>query len=176
MLSNMEIGGANVKAFILASAILCFSLSTYAEEVKMQEQNKQVVRKLYEQCINTGKMEMLTDLVAEDYVSDGQNGVTGFATNIESLRKGFPNIQFTVEDLIAEGDRVTARWQWQGTHDGTFRGIPATHKQVTNDGIVIYQLRDGKIIHSWLQTDRLGALQQIGVIPKDLGVPVNKQH
>ncbi|MCI0447747.1 ester cyclase [bacterium] len=121
-------------------------------------------------------MEMLTDLVADDYVSDGQNGVTGFASNIESLRKGFPDIKFTLEDLIAEGDRVTARWQWKGTHDGTFRGIPATHKQVTNDGIVIYQLRDGKIIHSWLQTDRLGALQQIGVIPKDLGASVNRQH
>jgi steroid delta-isomerase-like uncharacterized protein len=156
--------------------ILCFSLSAYGEEVKMEEQNKQVVRKLYEECINSGKMEMLVGLVAEDYVSDGQNGVAGFARNIESLQKGFPGIKFTVQDLIAEGNLVGARWQWKGTHDGTFRGIPATHKEVTNDGIVIYELRDGKIIHSWLQTDRLGALQQIGVIPKDPGGTANKQH
>jgi predicted ester cyclase len=119
---------------------------------------------------------MLAELVAEDYQSDGQNGLAGFASNIESLRKGFPDIKFTLQDLIAEGDRVTARWQWAGTHDGTFRGIPPTHKQVTNDGIVIYQFRDNKIIHSWLQTDRLGALQQIGAVPKDLGAQVKSQH
>lgn len=142
----------------------------------MQEQNKKLVRKLYEECINSGKMEMLADLVATDYSGDGINGIAGFANNIELLRKGFPDIHFTVEDLIAEGDRVTARWQWKGTHDGIFRVYPATHKQVTNDGIVIYQIRDNKIIHSWLQTDRLGALQQIGAIPKDLGAPVNKQQ
>jgi steroid delta-isomerase-like uncharacterized protein len=69
---------------------------------------------------------------------------------------------------MAEGDRVTVRWTWNGTHTGTFNGIPPSHKQVSNDGTVIYQVKDGKIVRNWLLMDRLGVLQQIGLIPSDL--------
>lgn len=123
--------------------------------------NKEVVRRVYEECINPGRLDALDALVSESY--DG--GVAAFRANIAELRAGFPDIRFTVEDLVADEDRVAVRWTWVATHDGTFRGIAPTHKRVTNSGIVIYRLRAGRIVASWIETDRLGALQQLGVVP-----------
>jgi steroid delta-isomerase-like uncharacterized protein len=115
-------------------------------------------------------MELLPQLVSDEYVDlRGGRGASAFANNLTSLRNGFPDIRFTIEDLIAEGDRVAVRWRWQGTHTGVFNGLPASQKHVTNDGIVIYQLQDHKIVQTWIQTDRLGVLQEIGVLPKELG-------
>jgi steroid delta-isomerase-like uncharacterized protein len=164
-----------MRFFILASLVLCSGLSASGrEEIMLNNQsleaNKQVVRKIYEDCINHGAMDLLPLLISDDYVGiRGERGASAFANTVTSLRQGFPDIRFTIEDLIAEGDRVTVRWKWQGTHTGVFNGIPASQKQVTNDGIVIYQLAGGKIVRAWLQTDRLGVLQEIGVVSKDLG-------
>jgi predicted ester cyclase len=75
----------------------------------------------------------------------------------------------TVEDLIAEGDRVAVRTRWQATHTGAFRGIPPTGKRITNTSITIYQLADHKLVHAWIETDRLGTLQQMGASPDAMG-------
>jgi len=123
--------------------------------------NKEVVRKVYEECINTGRLDGLDALVSGDY----EGGVAAFRANVADLRTGFPDIRFTIEDIIAEGDRAVVRWRWEATHDGPFRGNAPTHKRVTNTGITIYQLRDSKIVKNWLETDRLGALQQMGAVP-----------
>lgn len=132
------------------------------------ERNKQLIGKLYEDCINPGKMELLPQLIADDYVDvRGEKGPAAFADTVMSLRQGFPDIRFTVEDLIAEGDRVTVRWKWRGMNTDSFRGFPASQKQVTNDGIVIYRIRDDKIVQAWIQIDRLGVLQEIGAVPKN---------
>lgn len=95
----------------------------------------------------------------------GERGPDGFVANIRDLRAGFPDIHFTIDDLVAEADRVVVRWSWRATHDGPFRGLAPTHKPVTNSGIAIYQLASGQILHNWLETDRLGALQQLGALP-----------
>jgi len=153
---------------------LSASPSAHAGEVKMLdaqplETNKQLVRKLYEDCINPGKLELLDALFSQDYTSpQGKKGPAAFAGVVVSLRRGFPDVRFTIEDLIAEGDRVTVRWTWLGTHTGPFQAFPPSGKPVTNTGTVIYQLKERKIIRSWLEADRLGVLQQIGVVPKDL--------
>lgn len=145
------------------------------KEIKMSvtqtpEKNKEAVRKLYEDILNTGKLELLNQIIAEDYVGiAGQNGPAGFAEQVKVLRQGFPDIHFTVEDLIADRERVVVRWTWQGTHTGTFGNFHASLKKVNNHGIVIYQFKDNKIVQSWIETDRLGVLQQIGVVPQDLG-------
>lgn len=132
--------------------------------------HKEIVRGLYEDFINPGRLEALDQLVAADYEGpDAARGPSAFRANIAGLRAGFPDIRFKVEDLIAEGDRVVVRWSWVATHTGPFRGIPPTNKRVTNTGIAIYQFRDGKIIRNWLETDRLGALQQIGAAPAQFG-------
>jgi steroid delta-isomerase-like uncharacterized protein len=145
------------------------------KEIKMSvtqtpEKNKAAIRKLYEDLLNTGNLELLDQLIAEDYVGIyDQRGPSAFAETIRTLRQGFPDIQWTIEDLVAAGDRVAVRWSWQGTHKNPFRGFPASHKKVTDKAIAIYQFRDNKIVHAWIETDRLGLLQQIGAVPQDLG-------
>lgn len=132
--------------------------------------NKQVVRRLYDECINPGRLDLLTELVSDDFVGpQGAHGSAGFAAAISGLRAAFPDIKVTVEDVIAEGDRVTVRSSWQATHTGTFRGIPPTGKRITNTSITIYQLADHKLVHSWIESDRLGTLQQMGASPASMG-------
>ena len=134
--------------------------------------NRSTIRRLYEEAINSGKLELVPELVALDYVGPtGETGPAGFSSTIESLRTGIPDIHFTLEDLVAERQRVTVRWTWSGTHSGTFRGFVPSNRSVTNTGIAIYELRDGKIVRAWLETDRLGFLQQIGAVPAGLGAP-----
>lgn len=131
-----------------------------------QEQNKNRVRRIYEQCLNAGKLELLDDLVAPEFVGvQGERGPDGFENTLAGLRTAYPDIHFTIEDMIAEGDRVAIRWRWAGTQTGPQRGFPPSGAAVTDTGIAIYELRDGKIIRAWLETDRLGVLQQIGVVP-----------
>jgi predicted ester cyclase len=116
------------------------------------ERNKQTVRSVYEQCINRGRLELLPELIAADYVGpQGDAGPTGYRNTIEDLRRGFPDIQFRIEQLIAEGDRVVVRWSWNGRHNGTFRSFAPSHALISNSGIAIYQLRDGKLVRGWLE-------------------------
>jgi predicted ester cyclase len=134
------------------------------------EKNKETVRKLYEEIINTGKLELLDQIIAEDYVGIyGQKGPSAYAETIKALRQGFPDIQWTIEDLVAAEDRVAVRWTWRGTHKGQYRGFLPSQKQITDKAIAIYQFRGDKIVHAWIETDRLGLLQQIGAVPPDLG-------
>lgn len=129
--------------------------------------NKQLMRAVYEDHINTGRLEPLADLVSADYVSPtGERGPASFLANIAELRAGFPDIRFTIDQLIGEADRVVVQWSWQATHTGTFRGVAPTGKRITNSGIAIYQLAGGKIVRNWLETDRLGALQQMGALKR----------
>jgi len=125
--------------------------------------NKAAVRRLYDEVINAGRLELAAELVAPDYVGPtGDGGVEGFTATLRDLRRGFPDITFTLEDLVAETDRVAVRWRWEATHAGQFRTFAATGARVTNTGIAIYQLTEGRISRAWVETDRLGALQQIG--------------
>jgi predicted ester cyclase len=141
------------------------STRSFAMHTESLEQNKQLIRMLYGDCINQGRTDLLDGAVATDFVGpNGERGPSGFAATIQGLRTGFPDIHFTVEDVVAEGDRVVARWQWEGTHSGPFRGHVPSYKHVTNTGIAIYQVSAGKIVRAWTETDRLGALQQIGAI------------
>jgi predicted ester cyclase len=132
--------------------------------------NKQLIVSLYEECINTGALERLDELVAPDYVGpQGEQGPEGFRNTIRGLRAGIPDIQFTLDEVLAEGDGVAVRWTWRGTHSGRLREFAPSQKPVTNAGIALYHLKQGKIVHASVQTDRLGLLQQIGVLPPDLG-------
>jgi steroid delta-isomerase-like uncharacterized protein len=140
---------------------------TTQESPVTSTQNKQLIRALYEDHINTGRLEPLADLVSADYVSPtGDHGPASFIANIAELRAAFPDIRFTIDQLIAEDDRVVVQWSWQATHAGTFRGVAPTGKHITNSGIAIYQLADRKIVRNWVETDRLGALQQMGALKR----------
>ena len=81
------------------------------------------------------------------------------------MSSAFPDRTVTIEDVMAEGDKVVVRYTMKGTHKGTFRGIPGTGKKFTQGGISIYRIKDGKILESWTMNDNLGLMQQIGAIP-----------
>jgi len=83
--------------------------------------------------------------------------------------EAFSDLQRPVDDLVAEGDKVVARWTSVGTHDGSFQGIPPTGKTVKTTGITVFRLADGKIVEEWSESDMLGMLQQLGAIPSNGG-------
>jgi predicted ester cyclase len=129
--------------------------------------NKALVKTLYEDCINGRDLDRLETLIAPDFVgARGERGPREFRATIETVLTGFPGVRFEVHDLIGEADRVAARWTFRAVHGGRFAGIKPSLAEVTQEGNVIYQIRDGQIVRAWLQADRLGVLQQIGVVPR----------
>jgi predicted ester cyclase len=135
-----------------------------------ETRNRALVKSLYEDCINTGNLSLLSRYVDDDYIGvRGERGVAGFARVIEGLRRGTPDVQFTLEDVLADGARVAVRWTWHGTHQGLVAGVAPTGKRLESTAILIYELRNGKIVQAWLESDRLGFLQRLGVVDPSLG-------
>jgi len=138
--------------------------------------HKAIIRNLYEGILNTRKLELLKEIISEEYTGvRGEKGAEGFAETVNSIRIGFPDIKWAVEDLMAEGNKVMVRWSWKGTNKGSFRGLPASNKEVVDSAIAIYEFSDSKIIKAWIQSDKLGFLQQIGIIPQDITAPSIKK-
>ena len=135
------------------------------------DDNKDCVRRLFEEVWNRGKVSLLDTLIGAAYVdhnpSPGQPaGTPGVKGKVESLRACFPDLRFTLEELVAEGDLVAARYSWRGTHKGeAFLGIPPSGKAILVRGMDFFRLRDGKIVEHWDNVDELGMLTQLG----DLG-------
>jgi steroid delta-isomerase-like uncharacterized protein len=129
-------------------------------------ENKQLVRRLFEDGFNRRNLTAIDELVAAEYVdATGERGPAAFKQVIERLGSAFPDIRYDIDDVLAEDDRVAIRWHWSGTHRGSFRGVAPTERSLTNAGTAIFRLRDGKIVAASLETDRLGFLQSIGVVP-----------
>lgn len=134
------------------------------------EANKAVVRRYYEEVLNAGRVDVLDELAAQDYVEHdpfpGQgNGRGDLERRAATLIEAFSPCTFTIEDLVAEGDKVVVRWSSSGTHSGEFLGIPATHRSYTISGIDIHRVEDDKLAEHWHVVDQLSQLQQLGLIP-----------
>lgn len=141
------------------------------------DKNKEVVRKVFEQSLNKRNMALLKELVSEDYTGlGGKKGASAFAEPVALLIQAFPDIRWDIESIIGENETVVVRWKLKGTHTSPFNGIVATGKLITNTGIGYYELYDGKIINSQVHTDRLGFLQELGVVPADVTVLSKKQN
>ena len=133
-------------------------------------ENKALVRRTLEEFYNHGNMDLAGESFVPDFVN--HDPAVPHSGDLETLKQvtlarnvGFPDGQITIEDLIAEDDRVTKRWAYQGTHTAEWNGIPPTGKRVTVTGITIYRIADGKIAECWWGYDVLGILQQLGVAP-----------
>ena len=142
------------------------------------EANKAVVRRTFEEVWNSGQLDVADEVYAPGHsnhdpvfpsIVPGPDGITPI---VSMYRAGFPDLQFTVEDMVAEGDRVVTRWSASGTHTGELRGIapyvrgiPPTNKRVTVTGITISHIANGQIVESWSSWDTLGMMQQLGLIP-----------
>lgn len=104
------------------------------------------------------------DFVSHDPIS-GDGNLESLEKEIDSLRDGLSGFEVTINDMVAEGDKVVVRQTIQGTHQGEFMGVKPTGKQVRVTEIVIMRLKGGKIVESWVNLDHLGMMQQLGVIP-----------
>ncbi|NOK60907.1 MAG: ester cyclase [Chloroflexi bacterium AL-W] len=134
------------------------------------EENKQFMQHFVEQTINQKNLAIIDELVAEDFIEHipfpGQGpGREGLKFAIGALLTAFPDMHWTIEEQVAEGETVISRFSWTGTHCGAFMGIPATEKSVESWGVVIDVIRDGKFSESRILMDSLGMLQQLGVLP-----------
>lgn len=136
----------------------------------MSKENKDLVRRFFEEVWNKGNPDALDEIDAPDVVNhnapDGlPPGVEGSKVFVRMYLSAFPDTRFTIDDQIAEGDRVVTRWTAEGTHKGDLMGIPPTGKHVTVTGIGISRIAGGRVVESWGEFDELGMMQQLGVVP-----------
>jgi steroid delta-isomerase-like uncharacterized protein len=135
------------------------------------ENNKALVRRVYEEAINGGNLALFDELVSSDYVEHDPNypqpvrGAEGVKQYFQTFRSAFPDLHFTIEDIIGEGDTVAVRQTGRGTHQGELFGIPPTGKQLTVTAMIFHRFVNGKPVESWVNSDSMGMLQQLGVIP-----------
>ena len=135
------------------------------------EQNKALLRQFMEEIFNRGNMRRADELLAPDFVEREElppgiprdrEGVKQLTTMLHSA---FPDFKFTIDDMIAEGDKVVVRSTWSGTHKGEFMGIPPTGKSVSFGVFDIVRIAGGKVVEHWGQMDNMRMMQQLGVIP-----------
>lgn len=133
--------------------------------------NKAIVSRYMEQVWNNGRLDLMEEVMDEDAFEHGlpqlpgMNGRDSLTAIIGGIRSSLPDVQITLHELIAEGDKVVTQWTMTATHQGELMGVPATGKQLTNTGATIYRLADARIVEISNFADNLGLMQQLGVIP-----------
>lgn len=134
------------------------------------QNNSHLVRRFIHEVLTEGKIDAAGEFFWEDMVEHvplpGQGpGLDGLKDVLRGLRAAFPDMKWTVEEQIAEGDKVVTRFEWTGTHCGVFLGIPATGRSVRIWGMVIDRFVGGKIKDTRILMDSLGLMMQLGVFP-----------
>ena len=137
------------------------------------EQNKATARRWFLDIITQGKLAVADEIFAPDHIThDPHSPPGGWPNGPESLKKiagpfhaGFPDLDVTIEDQIAEGDKVVTRWTARGTNSAPLHGMPPTGKAVRVTGANVARLAGGKIVESWFNFDMLTLLRQLGAIP-----------
>jgi steroid delta-isomerase-like uncharacterized protein len=134
----------------------------------MTSDTKAVVRRYFEEVLSAGNLELIDTLIAHNYSShypagyELGGGPEDVRQIVTSVRRAFPNVHFTVEDLIAEGEKVVCRWTFRGEQEGDFMGIPASGRNATVMGIAVYRVVGGQIAEAWFTWDALGLMRQLG--------------
>ncbi len=135
------------------------------------EENKAVVRRLFEEVINAGDLGAADELYAPDYapgddpVFGGARGPEAAKRLVAAYRAAHPDFSMTVEDELAEGDKVATRYTARGPHEGEVGGVAPTGRRFEVSGICIHRVVDGRITESWWQANELGMLRQLGLLP-----------
>lgn len=136
----------------------------------MAQSNAEIVRRFADEVISRGEIDRAGEFAWEDVVEQvplpGQGpGLEGLKDILRAMRAGFPDLVFSTLEQISEGDKVASRFEWTGTHKGTFLGIPPTGKAVRVWGIVIDRLVEGRIKETRIIMDTMGMMMQLGVMP-----------
>ena len=133
--------------------------------------NRDLTKRFIDEVVNGRKLSAIDETVAEDFVYiDSTIGTVKGRDSLKDLFSGlfsaFPDLVWTVEQEISEGDTVASRYAWTATQDGAYRSIPATHKKVTVQGVSFNKITDGKLVETRMVRDDLGLMRQLGVIPE----------
>ncbi len=137
----------------------------------MSEENKAIVRRFYEGFANKANLSVAEELVATDFVDHNPPspeiapGLEGVKQVFTLFQSAFPDGNLAVDDQIAEGDKVVTRMTFRGTHKGELMGVPPTGKTVTIGVIAIIRLEGGQLVERWGESDTMGMMQQLGVVP-----------
>lgn len=134
------------------------------------ETNKAIIVRMAQQVWNEGRIDLVEEFFAEDYVQVvvGQPPETGYELVRQAValaRDAYPDFQLSIDEQVAEGDRIAAHWTMTGTHEGEYYGIPPTGKQVKHSGATFYRLSNGRIAEVWFLADTMALMQQLGAIP-----------
>ena len=137
----------------------------------MSEENKALVRRYFEETWDKGNLDLIDELFTTDFVrhsptaTEGEvRGQEGFESLVSMYRSALTDLRVSIEDLIAEGDRVVTRWTARGTHQGELMGNAPTGNQTTVRGILVDRISGGKIEEEWADYDTLHLMQQIGAV------------
>ncbi len=134
------------------------------------EENKALLRVWVEEVWNKSNVALVDEKIAPNYVYHDPehplHGPAGFKSLHAMYRSAFPDLHFTIEDMVAEGDKIAWRFKAEGTHQGELQGIPPTGKRVVVAGTLISRIVSGQFVEDWNALDMLGMLQQLGVIPR----------
>lgn len=137
----------------------------------MSEANKSLVRRLIEEAINKGNLKVADEILSTEYVyrepmAGEKHGKTGFQEMVTVYRNAFPDIKLTIEEQIAEGDKVVTRTTGAGTHRGELFGTAPTGKRVSGVlGVVVTRIANGKVVEDNWVYDALGMMRQLGAVP-----------
>jgi steroid delta-isomerase-like uncharacterized protein len=130
-------------------------------------ENRRLLERFYEEVMSGGNLAFIDEYCSADYVDHDDDlpapGREGLKQHVEMIRRGFPDTQVTVEDIVAEGDKVAVRTTARGTHMGEFMGVPPTGKQITISGMDITRFSEGKIVEHWGLVDAMAMMQQLGL-------------
>src|SRR5262249_32860748 len=156
---------------ILIALSTCFFLLTgFILAGSLQEQNKAIARRAFEEILSKGRLELAERLYAKDFVNHGIHRDASLEEDQAALKgwhQAFSDIAIVPAKLIAEGDLVAIYWIARGTNTGTGNGLPATGKKAELAGITIWRIVDGKIKEEWSAFDQLSMMQQLGLLPGD---------
>jgi steroid delta-isomerase-like uncharacterized protein len=133
----------------------------------LQEQNKAIAKRAFEEILSQGRFELAEQLYAKDFINHGIHSTANLEEDQAALKgwhQAFSDIVIVPEKLIAEGDLVTIYWVARGTNTGTGNGLPATGKKAELAGITIWRIIEGKIKEEWSAFDRLSMMQQLGLL------------
>jgi predicted ester cyclase len=139
--------------------------------VPTTEENKAHFRRTYEEVLNQGDLSVVDELISVDFINHAappgrDRGPESLRWLASMLRTAFPDLHFTIEELVAEGDMVAGRLTMSGTHEGPLTGMPPTGRAVRQAHMHLVRYREGKAVEHWGVRDDLGMMQQMGLIPE----------
>jgi steroid delta-isomerase-like uncharacterized protein len=151
-------------------AVFGFVLLAMVGNVSAQSADpKAIARRYFEEVLNKGDAAAIGAIIADDVVFRNPpyviKGLDGFRKLVASLRATFPDLQFTLEDEFAEGDKVATRWVMRGTQSGPIEGRAGTGKKMEVTGMDIFLITGGKVREVWVNMDSMGQAQQLGWLP-----------